>query len=89
MTLFLISAVMLLIRAFVLVLLGLVSRSAVFLYIGADIGLFLLVKIVRDDFFYWIPLHGFWEIVMSILGRVVGKVVLDFTSLGETIYEID
>ena len=74
---------MLLVRAFVLVLLGLVSHIAAFLYIGADIGLFLFVKVVRDDFYYWIPLHGFWEILISILGRVVGKVVIDFTSLGE------
>ena len=75
---------MLLIKALVLVLLGLVSRSVAFLYIGADIGLFLLFKILRDDFYYWMPLDGYVGIIVSLLGRVIGKVVTDFTSNGES-----
>ena len=75
---------MLLVKALVLVLLGLVSRSVAFLYIGADIGLFLLFKILRDDFYYWMPLDGYVGIIVSLLCRVIGKVVTDFTSNGES-----
>ena len=75
---------MLLVKALVLVLLGLVSRSVAFFYIGADIGLFLLFKILRDDFYYWMPLDGYVGIIVSLLCRVIGKVVTDFTSNGES-----
>ena len=75
---------MLLVKAFVLVLLGLVSRKAAFFYVGADIGLFLLIKVLRDDFYYWMPLDGYIGIIVSLLCRVIGKVVTDFTSNGES-----
>ena len=69
----LLSAGMLLIRCTTIVLLGLIGGSWAFLYIGADLGLYLLVKILRGDFWYWMPLGGNIEIVSSILYRVIGK----------------
>jgi hypothetical protein len=77
----LLSAGMLLIRCTTIVLLGIIGSSSVFLYIGADLGLYILVKILRGDFWYWIPLGGNIEIVSSILGRVVIKIITDFTSI--------
>jgi hypothetical protein len=50
------TAGMLLIRCTTIVLLGLKGGRWVFLYIGADLGLYLLVKILRGDFWYWLPL---------------------------------
>jgi hypothetical protein len=75
------TAGMLLIRCMTIVLLGLLGHRWVFLYIGADIGLYLLVKILRGDFWYWMPLGGNTEIVSSILFRFLVKIVTDFTSL--------
>jgi hypothetical protein len=75
------SAGMLLIRCTTIVLLGLMGGSWAFLYIGADLGLYLLVKTLRGDFWYWIPLGGNIEIVSSILIRVVIKIIVDFTSM--------
>jgi hypothetical protein len=40
-----------------------------------------MVKIFRGDFWYWIPVGGHSEIVMSITARVIVKVVTDFTSI--------
>jgi hypothetical protein len=75
------SAGMLLIRCTTIVLLGLMGGRWVFLYIGADLGLYLLVKILRGDFWYWIPYGGITEVVNSILCRVIVKIVTDFTSI--------
>jgi hypothetical protein len=63
------TAGMLLIRCTTIVLLGLMGGSWAILYIGADLGLYLLVKILRGDFWYWIPFGGNKEIVSSILIR--------------------
>jgi hypothetical protein len=75
------TAGMLLIRCTTIVLLGLIGGSWAFLYIGADLGLYLLVKILRGDFWYWLPFGGNIEIVSSIIMRVVVKIVVDFTSI--------
>jgi hypothetical protein len=72
---------MLLIRCTTIVLLGLIGGSWAFLYIGADLGLYMLVKILRGDFWYWIPLGGNLEIVSSIFVRVLAKIIVDFTSI--------
>ena len=80
MSMLLLSAAMLLVRALVLVMLGLVSQSAALLYVCFDMGLYLLFKIVRGDFFYWLPLNGFLEIIASLLVRIISKVIVDYTS---------
>ena len=56
MTLF--SAGMLLIRCTTIVVLGQIGSSWVSLYIGCDLGLYFLVKILRGDFWYWVPAGG-------------------------------
>jgi hypothetical protein len=75
------TAGMLLIRCTTIVLLGLMGGRWVFLYIGADLGLYLLVKILRGDFWYWIPAGGNLEILSSIIARVIVKIIVDFTSM--------
>jgi hypothetical protein len=74
------SAGMLVIRCMTIVVLGLLGGRWVSFYVGADLSLYLLVKILRGDFWYWIPVGGFAEVVMSIIARVVVKVITDFTS---------
>jgi hypothetical protein len=75
------SAGMLVIRCMTIVVLGLLGSRWVSLYIGTDMLLYFLVKILRGDFWYWMPLGGNVEIVSSIVCRVVVKVVTDFTSI--------
>jgi hypothetical protein len=41
----------------------------------------MLVKILRGDFWHWLPVGGNAEIVSSILLRVVMKIITDFTSM--------
>ena len=75
---------MLLARALVLVMLGLVSQTSALLYLCFDMGLYLLYKIVRGDFFYWLPLEGCIEMAVSLVVRVIVKVIVDYTSNGES-----
>jgi hypothetical protein len=80
-TMMLLSACMLVVRCMTIVMLGLLGSKWVSLYVGADLGLYLMVKVLRGDFWYWMPLGGNVEIVNSILARVMVKVVTDFTSI--------
>ena len=75
------SAGMLVIRCMTIVVLGLLGGRWVSLYVGADMLLYLLVKVLRGDFWYWIPAGGNTEILSSIVGRLLVKVVTDFTSI--------
>jgi len=77
------SAMLLLVRGLTLVLLGLTGgRQLVFIFLFADLGFYLFVKIARGDFSYWIPVEGYFlQVVTSLLARVVVKVIMDFTSI--------
>jgi hypothetical protein len=77
------TAGLLLIRCTTIVLLGLMGGSWALLYVGADQSLYLLVKILRGDFWYWAPLGGNIEIVSSILFRLTTKLTVDFTSIAQ------
>jgi len=46
------------------------------LFIGGEIGLYLVFKILRQDFHYWAPGT---PLIASFFTRVVGKVIADFT----------
>jgi len=48
----------------------------VILFIGGEMGLYLVFKIIRSDFHYW-P-HGA-PLVGSLFERIIGKVIVDFT----------
>ena len=77
----LLSAGMLVMRCTTIVVLGLLEGRWVSLYIGADLGLYLLVKVLRGDFWYWIPVGGNAEVVNSFVCRVIVKIIGDFTSI--------
>jgi hypothetical protein len=77
------SAGMLLIRCMTIVVLGLIGGSWVALYIGADLCLYLVVKTLRGDFWYWVPAGFKTEILISTFTRVLVKMVTDFTSIAQ------
>ena len=79
----LISAIMLLVRASVIALLGHVAKRVAIAYLLAEMGIYLVFKIGRGDFYYWLPLEGWMEVFFSLLARIVVKIVTDFTSNGE------
>jgi len=57
-------------------LLAFSDANKVILFIGGEIGLYLVFKILRQDFQYWIPGA---PLIADLFARVVVKVVADFT----------
>ena len=77
-----ISSNMLAIKTLGLVLLSAVpGNNYVAIFLAIDIGLFLLIKIIRGDFIYWLPLKGKTSIIASVFFRIIGKFIGDFTSV--------
>jgi len=48
-------------------------------FIGGEMALYLLVKIVRGDFIWWPRIEGFDVPASSLLSRVIVKLVVDFS----------
>mmetsp|Transcript_6163 Transcript_6163/g.12231 ORF Transcript_6163/g.12231 Transcript_6163/m.12231 type:complete len:592 (+) Transcript_6163:1-1776(+) len=71
----------LMIRSLTIVLLSLLGMWWAFAFVGADLVLYLTIKLLRNDFWYWVPLGGNLEILMSFLCRVIVKIITDFTSI--------
>ena len=80
-TMVLFGSGMLMIRCLTIVLLGMIGLKWTLAYIGLDLGLYLALKILREDFWYWVPLGGNAEVVCSIIARVCVKIITDFTSI--------
>ena len=76
-----ISAGILLIRSMSIVLLGLIGRNWAFGYVRADVGLYLIIKVSRGDFWYWIPAGENTEKFVYAFARLTAKVITDFTYL--------
>ena len=82
------TAMLLLTKSLTIVLIGLVSKMLVFTYFITDLGLYIFVKILRDDFYYWIPVDGFFAVVLSFLFRIAIKFIADFSGIGKEVQEV-
>ncbi|GMH67149.1 hypothetical protein TrST_g14100 [Triparma strigata] len=68
-------------RTFSCALLAVTNTRWLIYYLAADMGLFFLFKIMRKDFFYFINLRGIVRLSISILNRLIVKVMVDFTMI--------
>ena len=75
------SALLLLVRAFGAAMLMLVSKRHLAMYMAGDMALYLLQKVARRDFHYWLPVDGVGGLFMSLLLRVFVKTITDFTGV--------
>ena len=75
------ALLLLLVRAFSAAMLMLVSKMYLAVYLAGGMALYLLQKVVRGDFHYWIPIDGAFGLFTSLVMRVVVKTVTDFTGL--------
>ena len=75
------SALLLVVRAFSASMLMLVSKQYFVAYMAGDMALYLLLKVVRGDFHYWLPIDGALGLFMSFVLRVVVKTIADFTGV--------
>ena len=47
--------------------------------VGSEIMLYLVWKILRKDFSYWVPIEGPLGVSVSLVERVLVKVITDFS----------
>ncbi|GMH86654.1 hypothetical protein TrST_g13924 [Triparma strigata] len=53
-------------------------------YLAGDMALFLLYKVARRDFHYWLNISGVLRFVTSFMVRSAGKILVNFTLLIQT-----
>jgi hypothetical protein len=75
------GALLLLSRSFCAALLALVGKNYFVWYSACDVGLYLLLKVLRKDFTYWVPVDGPLGGLISVIMRVVFKTVTDYTGI--------
>ena len=72
---------MLAIKTLGLVQLSAISLDYIAIFFATDISSYLLIKIVRGDFIYWLRLKGLTGILVSLIMRDSVKVVTDFINV--------
>ncbi|GMH79500.1 hypothetical protein TL16_g08167 [Triparma laevis f. inornata] len=70
-----------LLRTFSCALLAITNFNWLMWYLGADMVLFFLYKIARNDFHYFVPLNGALRFVASFITRFGEKLIVDFTMM--------
>ena len=62
-------------------MLMLVNKRYLAIYMAGDMALYLLQKIARGDFHYWVPVDGPFGLFVSLVLRVNVKTITDFTGV--------
>jgi len=75
------SALLLLIRGLSAAMLMVVNKRYFVGYMAGDMALYLLQKVLRGDFHYWLPVDGAFGLFMSLMVRVIVKILTDFTGV--------
>jgi len=75
------STLLLLVRSFSAAMLMLVNKRYLVTYLAGDMALYLLQKVARGDFHYWLPIDGAGGLLVSLLMRVIIKIIADFTGV--------
>jgi len=58
------------------------TDSSLLIYIvGGNVAVYLVVKVARNDFWFWPRVEGVAGVFASLLQRLVTKVIVDFTGL--------
>ena len=80
-TMILLSAVQVLLKTILIVILGSIKTTYIWLFIGGDMVVYLGYKLFRGDFRYWLPFDGATDLVVSGLARVVIKTITDYAGI--------
>jgi hypothetical protein len=75
------GALLLLVRSVSTALLAIVGTRWLIAYYASDMCLYFAYKLLRRDFWHWVPLEGAASVLQSVLDRVVIKVLVDFTGI--------
>ena len=80
-TMMLLSVVQVLIKTFLILCLGSIKTTFVWLYIGSDMLVFLGYKLLRGDFWYWVPIDSAPGLLLSGITRLVIKTITDYAGI--------
>ena len=80
-TMILLSAVQVLLKTILILCLGSIKTTYIWLFIGSDMVVYLGYKLFRGDSRYWLPIDGAPGLVVSGLNRVLVKTVTDYTGI--------
>jgi hypothetical protein len=80
-SMFINSMCLLLLRSISCCFLLLVDSKYLFYFFGIDHAIYFIQKIARDDFSFWVPVHGMMGVFVAVLMRFINKVIVDFTGM--------
>ena len=60
-------------------ILAVVDLNLALKFFVGEVGFYLLYKIARRDFYWWLRLEGVLSVILSLLDRTLVKVITDFT----------
>ena len=63
-------------------ILAVVDLNLALRFFVGEVGAFLLYKLLRRDFYFWVRLEGILSVVLAFLVRTFVKIVTDFTVSG-------
>ena len=75
------GALLLLVRSVSTALLAMVGWRWIVGYLVGDMSLYFVYKLLRRDFWHWVPLKGAMSVVQSVLERLIVKVLVDYTGV--------
>ena len=55
------------------------GKNLLAIFLGVEMAIYLLFKIARNDFFYFLRIDGPLAVVIALFERVFAKIILDFT----------
>ena len=83
------SSLLLLLRSLSAAMLKMVNKRYLVVYMGDDMALYLLQKVARGDFHYWVSIDGALGLFVSLLMRVMAKTITDFTGVIQFRHPLD
>jgi hypothetical protein len=63
-------------------ILAVVDLNLALKFFVGEVGAYLLYKLLRRDFYYWLRLEGVLSVIISLIVRTIAKVIVDFTVSG-------
>ncbi|GMH92016.1 hypothetical protein TrST_g565 [Triparma strigata] len=77
----LLSATQILIKASLVIVLGKCGSGYPLHYLLGDVAFYLLYKLARRDFTYWLPVYGVTGVLLSGIIRIIIKLIVDFAAI--------
>ena len=75
------GALLLLVRSVSTALLAMAGWRWIVGYLVGDMGLYFAYKLLRGDFWHWVPLEGALSVAESVVERFLVKVIVDYTGV--------